>query len=62
MKKPVNSFYVDGTNIDSDEDVQEMIDNWDIVTCRYCKKEISMLDAVLITLEDGSDAFVCKSH
>lgn len=45
-----------------EEDVQKMLEEWDIVKCKYCGKKISMLDARVIKLEDGTEVFVCKSH
>lgn len=49
-------------NGETDENVQKMLEEWDIVKCKYCGKEISMLDAKIIRLENGSESFVCKSH
>ena len=40
----------------TDDDVEKMIEKWDIVKCRRCGEEISMLDAEII--EDKY--FVCK--
>lgn len=54
--------YFEEVRKEDDEEVQRMIDTWDMVECSYCHKEISMLNANLITLEDGSEAFVCKTH
>lgn len=49
-------------NGETDENVQKMLEEWDIVKCKYCGKEISMLDAKIIRLENGRESFVCKSH
>lgn len=46
----------------TDEEVQKMLEEWDIVTCKYCGKKISLLDAGAVKLENGSEAFFCKSH
>lgn len=47
---------------ETDEEVQKMLEEWDIVTCKYCGKKISMLDAAAVKLANGSEAFFCKSH
>lgn len=46
----------------TDEEVQKMLDEWDLVKCPLCHKKISMLNAKLVTLSDGREAFVCKKH
>lgn len=43
---------------DEEEKVKEMLENWDIVECAICKKEISMLNAKTI---NGGQYFICKS-
>lgn len=44
---------------DTDKSVRDMLENWDIVTCYYCGKNISMLDGKLI---NNGQHFVCKKH
>lgn len=44
-----------------DKVVQKMMDTWDIVNCKYCGKEISMLNAKIIHNTFG-EYFVCKEH
>lgn len=44
-----------------DKVVQKMMDTWDIVNCKYCGKEISMLDSHLVRGSFG-EYFVCKEH
>ena len=46
------------TKKDTDESVERMLKNWDIVRCHYCKKKISMLKARII---NGGQYFVCKN-
>lgn len=43
--------------VDSDETVNEMLRTWDIIQCKRCHKEISLLDAVSV---NGGLYFVCK--
>lgn len=45
--------------ITSEEKVQQMLNNWDIVTCKICGKKISMLKATAVN--DG-EYFVCRKH
>lgn len=40
-----------------DEEVQKMLEEWDIVRCRICQKKISMLNSR--QLRDGS-GYICK--
>lgn len=42
-----------------DKEVQKLIETWDIVRCKYCGEEVSMLDANLI---EGGQYFICKKH
>lgn len=42
-----------------DEKVAKMIEKWDIVRCRICGKEISMLDGRLV--KNGS-YYICRNH
>lgn len=44
-----------------DKAVQKMIETWDIVNCKYCGKEISMLDSHIVRDSSG-EYFVCKEH
>lgn len=44
--------------LDSDEKVRRMMENWDSVRCNICKKKISMLNARLI----DESYFICKEH
>lgn len=43
---------------ETDAQVKRMIDTWDIVKCKICKKKISMLDARIV---NGGEYFVCKN-
>ena len=47
------------TNLSPDEQVQKMLETWDIVKCQICGKEISMLDSIPLKGEEG---FICKKH
>ena len=40
---------------EKDKEVEAMIDTWDIVRCRYCGKQISMMKAKVI-----SNGFICQ--
>lgn len=46
---------------ETDEEVEKMLEEWDIIPCAYCGKDISMLDAKIVKLWDGSIEFICKS-
>jgi len=41
---------------------EENLAEWDMVICRYCKKKISMLNALLVTGSNGNEYFICKEH
>lgn len=43
--------------LDSDDEVQKMLEEWDKVKCVICGKTISMLEAS--TVYDG-EKFICK--
>ena len=43
---------------DTDKQVKTMIENWDIVRRKICRKKISMLTA--ISVNDG-EYFICES-
>lgn len=43
--------------IENEKVVKNMIDTWDIVKCRICGKDISML-----TSKTDGKYFVCKGH
>jgi len=45
-------------NTDTKNSIDEMIENWDVVICHQCGKEISMLNADLIE----EKYFVCKER
>jgi len=45
-------------NTDTKNSIDEMIENWDVVICHQCGKEISMLNADLIE----EKYFVCKKR
>lgn len=42
----------------TDAEVDEMVNNWDKVTCPICHKEISMMNAKT----DSYGRFICKGH
>ena len=44
---------------EKDNEVNKMIESWDMVTCRYCLKKLSMLEAKMTP--DGQ-YFICKEH
>lgn len=44
-----------------DAEVKKMLEDWDIVKCKFCGKKISMLNAKLIHGEE-TEYFVCKTH
>jgi hypothetical protein len=41
----------------TDEEVERMVETWDIVKCKVCRREVSMLDAE--SVNDG-EYFICK--
>jgi formylmethanofuran dehydrogenase subunit E len=41
---------------DTDENVQRMVETWDIVRCHQCGKNISMLNAKIV----NGKYFICK--
>jgi len=44
---------------DTDKQVEKMVENWDIVRCKICRKKISMLTAM--SINDG-EYFICQAH
>ncbi len=47
--------------LESDADIQKLLDTWDIVTCYICGKEISMLDAnIVYDSRKNREYFICK--
>ena len=44
---------------ETDEEVEELLSNWDIVTCAICGKVISVTDAKISTI-GNKEFFVCK--
>jgi hypothetical protein len=44
---------------ETDKDVEKMLKTWDMVKCKVCGKNISMLTAK--QTKDGS-GFMCKGH
>ena len=46
----------------TDEEVDKMVKEWDIVKCALCHKKISMLKAKLILIPGKGEIFICKSH
>ena len=51
-----NKEEVNHKAFDRDEEVEKMLETWDIVKCRYCGKDISMLDAKIV----NGEYFICK--
>jgi hypothetical protein len=45
--------------VNKDKEVERLLETWDIVRCKYCGEEVSMLDANLI---EGGQYFICKKH
>lgn len=45
-------------NLEDDSEVEKMMEEWDLVECRFCKKMISMIKADLV----DESYFVCKEH
>ncbi|HOM77794.1 MAG TPA: hypothetical protein PLT50_01150 [bacterium] len=52
------SGYMDIT----DQEVDRMLEEWDIVKCALCHKKISMLKAKLILIPGKGEVFVCRNH
>lgn len=52
------SGYMDIT----DQEVDEMLKDWDMVNCAFCHKKISMLNAKIISVPGKGEIFVCKNH
>lgn len=46
----------------TDEEVDKMVKEWDIVKCALCHKKISMLKAKLILIPGKGEVFVCRNH
>jgi len=50
---------VENISPENDEEVERMLETWDIVRCQNCGREISMLDARII-YTGGGEYFVCR--
>lgn len=49
-------------NKGADVEARNLLNKWDIVRCKICKKKISIFDAKIVTNENGYEYFVCKDH
>ena len=47
---------------DTDETVQKMIEEWDIVICAICGAKISLFHTDIARTISGREVFVCKKH
>jgi hypothetical protein len=56
FKKPVKR---EKEKLDTDEDVEKMLRAWDIVKCRICNKDISMLNATSV---NSGEYFICRNR
>ena len=43
---------------DTDEQVEKMVKDWDIVRCKICRRKISLLNAISV---NGGEYFICES-